>query len=104
MSYFKRFLQSAILLLTCNLMVAQQLRKTIVYTTGQGSSTNSDRQQAKDDATDTATNWANSSCIGTVTETNITFSQCTPVGSGDNQQYMCTVTVKAKCEILSRAK
>jgi hypothetical protein len=104
MNCFKRVLPSAILLLTTNLMVAQQYRTTVMYTTGNGSSTNSDRDQAKSDATDTATNWANSQCIGNVTETNITYQQCTPIGSGDNQQYMCAVTVKAKCEIQSRVR
>lgn len=104
MNYLKRFLPAVALLLVTNVVVAQQMRTIIVYTTGQGSSTNSDKQQATDDATQTATNWANSSCVGNVTDTNVTFSQCTPIGSGDNQQYVCTVTVKARCEIQARAK
>jgi mannose/fructose/N-acetylgalactosamine-specific phosphotransferase system component IIC len=84
--------------------VAQQTRTTIVYTTGQGSSTDADRGQATSDATQTATNWANSSCIGIVTNTNVTFSQCSPIGSGDDTKYVCTVSVKATCEIQSRGR
>jgi hypothetical protein len=83
---------------------AQQTRTTIVYTTGQGSSTNTDQNQATSDATQTATNWANSACIGTVTNTNVTFSQCSPIGSGDSTQYVCSVSVKATCEIQSRSR
>lgn len=91
-------------LLGSGMMPAQQMRTTIIYTTGQGSSTNADKGQATSDATQTATNWASSSCIGTVTDTNVTFSQCSPIGSGDDMVYACTVTVRAKCEIQSRSK
>jgi hypothetical protein len=84
--------------------VAQQTKTTIVYTTGQSSSTNADQGQATSDATQTATNWANSSCIGTVTDTAVTYSQCSPIGSGDQTTYVCTVNVKAKCEIESRGR
>src|SRR6185312_16297682 len=104
MNSFGRLITCATLLLTSSLMIAQQMRTTVIYTTGQGSSTNTDKQQATDDATQTATNWANSACIGNVTETNVTFSQCSPIGSGDSQQFVCTVRVKAKCEIQSRAR
>jgi hypothetical protein len=85
---------------------AQQVKTIIVYTTGQGSSTNADQGQATSDATQTATNWANSSCVGTVTNTAVTFSQCSPIGSADqgNLQYVCTVNVKDTCEIVSRGK
>jgi hypothetical protein len=92
------------LIVAIPMAVAQQTRTTIIYTTGQGSSTNTDQNQATSDATQTATNWANSSCIGTVTNTNVTFSQCSPLGSGDNTQYVCTVSVKATCEIQSRGR
>jgi len=99
-----RLTTCAILGLATSLTLAQQMRTVITYTTGQGSSVNSDKDQALSDATQTATNWANSSCIGTVTQTNVTFSQCTPVGSDDNQQYDCAVTVKDTCQIQARAR
>jgi hypothetical protein len=97
---------TVLLVLAAQAALAQQMRTTIVYTNGQGSSTNTDQGQATADATQTATNWANSSCIGIVTETNVTYSQCSPIGSQEqgNLQYVCTVNVKAKCEIQSRGR
>jgi hypothetical protein len=88
------------------LAFAQQIRTVTTYTNGSGSATESDRGQAMDEATEQAQNWANSSCMGTVTNTNTTSSSCIKLGSDDenNVTYTCMVAVKATCEIQYRGK
>jgi hypothetical protein len=94
------------LALTCGAVHAQQLKTLTTYTTGSGSATESDRGQAMDEATEQAQNWANSTCMGTVTATNTTSSSCIKLGSDDenNVTYTCMVTVKATCEIEYRGR
>jgi hypothetical protein len=94
------------LVLPGTLAVAQQIRTVTTYTSGSGSATESDRGQAMDEATEQAQNWANSSCMGTVTNTNTTSSSCVKLGSNDqnNVTYTCMVAVKATCEIQYRGK
>jgi len=52
------------------------------------------------------TDWADSTCIGTVTNTNTTSSSCIKLGSDEdnNVTYTCMVTVKATCEIQYRGR
>jgi len=91
----------AALILACVAINAQQMKTMTTYTTGTGSAVEADRGQAVDEATQSAQNWANSSCIGTVSSINTTSSNCTQLGSTDenNVTYDCVVTVKATCVI-----
>jgi hypothetical protein len=103
---------SRIATLTATLAIAgcailgAQTRTLVTYTTGSGSASEADRGQAIDEATQTAQNWANSSCMGMVTAVDTTFSNCSKIGSDDdgNVTYMCTVNVKARCEIQYRGR
>jgi hypothetical protein len=106
MKHAQLFTLLAALVLTCFTADAQQTKTITTYTTGTGSAVEADRGQAMDEATQTAQNWANSACIGTVTNTNTTASNCTQLGSADenNVTYDCMVTVKATCEIQYRGK
>jgi hypothetical protein len=92
--------------ISTTVMIGQQMRTMTAYTTGTGSASEPDRSQSLDEATEQAQNWANSSCIGTMTTTNTTSSGCVKIGSVDenNVSYACTVTVKAACEIQYRGK
>jgi hypothetical protein len=101
MRFAKLFIIAVALALACISTDAQQTRTMTTYTTGTGSAVEADRGQAMDEATQTAQNWANSACIGTVTNTNTTSSNCTQLGSDDqnNVTYDCVVTVKATCVI-----
>jgi hypothetical protein len=97
---------AAAIALTCVTADAQQMRTVTTYTSGNGSATESDRGQAMDEATEQAQNWANSTCMGTVTNTSTTSSNCLKLGSDDqnNVTYTCTVVVKATCEIQYRGR
>ena len=106
----KRFrvisLLAAMALAGIGALYAQQLRTLVTYTYGTGSATEPERGQAMDEATQNAQNWANSACIGTVTNSNVTTSTCLKTGSEDNNnvQYGCTVSVKARCETEHRGR
>jgi hypothetical protein len=106
MKHAKLFTLAAALLLTCVTADALQMRTVTTFTSGSGSATEPDRGQAMDEATEQAQNWANSTCIGTVTNTNTTSSNCLKFGSDDqnNVTYTCTVVVKATCEIQYRGR
>jgi len=106
MRFAKLFAFVVALALTGVSTEAQQTRTMTTYTTGTGSAVESDRGQAMDEATQTAKNWANSACIGTVSNTNTTFSNCVQLGSADqnNLTYDCSVTVKDTCEIEYRGR
>lgn len=84
----------------------QQVHTLVTYTFGTGSATEPDRSQAVDEATQSAQNWANSACIGTVTNTNTTSSNCFTTGSDEdnNIQCACTVSLKARCETEYRGR
>jgi len=85
---------------------AQQLKTLVTYTTGSGSATESDREQALDEAAQNAQNWANAACVGSVTNTNTISSTCFKTGSEENGNvaYTCMATVKARCETQYRAR
>jgi hypothetical protein len=106
MNTVKAIILSLALVVPSTVSVAQQMRTMTTYTNGSGSATESDRQSAMDEATETAQNWANSTCIGTVTNTNTTSSSCIKLGSDEdnNVTYTCMVTVKATCEIQYRGR
>ncbi len=89
------FLICTVLALPETAAMAQQMRTITTYTSGSGSASEPDRSQAMDEATQQAQNWANSTCIGMVTMTNITSSGCVKFGSDDDNSatYTCTVTV-----------
>jgi hypothetical protein len=92
----------AILALAC--AAGAQTRTITTYTTGTGSATESDSSQATSEATQQAENWANSSCLGTVTASSTTASGCVNTGSGDNPSYTCTVSVRDTCEVEYRPR
>jgi glycine cleavage system H lipoate-binding protein len=85
---------------------AQQLRTIITYTSGFGSASETDRDLAISEATQTAQNWANSTCTGMVTDSNTTTSTCAKLSTdGDgNVTWLCSVTVKDRCEIEYRGR
>jgi hypothetical protein len=85
---------------------AQQTKTITTYVFGNGSASEPDRSQSMDEATQQAQNWANSTCMGTVTSSNTTSSSCIKTGSDDenNVNYTCMVTVKAACEIEYRGR
>jgi uncharacterized protein YbjQ (UPF0145 family) len=99
-------LVTAMTVISAAALSAQQLRTLVTYTFGNGSATEADRNQALDEATQNAQNWANSACIGTVTNTNTTSSSCIKTGSEEdnNAQYTCMVSVKAQCETQYRGR
>jgi hypothetical protein len=94
--------------LTFNLATAnaQQLKTVVTYTSGFGSATETDRDLAISEATQTAQNWANSSCLGTVTDSNTSSSACSKLGtdSDGNITWFCSVAVKNRCEIEYRGR
>jgi hypothetical protein len=96
----------AALALACVPGDAQQTKTVTTYVTGNGSASEPDRGQSIDEATEQAQNWANSTCMGTVTSSNTTSSSCIKIGSDDenNVTYSCTVTEKAACEIEYRGR
>ena len=106
MRFAKLFTVAVALAFACVSTDAQQTKTMTTYTTGTGSAVEADRGQSMDEATQTAQNWANSACIGTVTTTNTTASACVQLGSADenNITYNCSVTVKATCEIEYRGR
>jgi hypothetical protein len=85
---------------------AQQLKTIITYTSGFGSATETDRDLAMSEATQTAQNWANSSCMGMVTDTNTTASACSKLSTDDegNITWLCSVTVKDRCQTEFRGR
>lgn len=97
---------TALALTTGSIGYAQQTKTLVTFTTGSGSASEADRSQAMDEATQSAQNWANSSCIGMVTATNTVFSACTKIGSDEdgNATYSCSVTVNARCEVEYRGR
>ena len=85
---------------------AQQLRTIITYTSGFGSAAETDRDLAISEATQTAQSWANSSCVGMVTESNTVSSACSKLSTDDdgNTKWLCSVSIKDRCEIEYRGK
>ncbi len=76
------------------------------YTNGNGSASEPDRGQAMDEATQQAQNWANSTCIGMVTQTETVSSNCIKTGSDEDNtvSYTCMVNVRDTCEIQTRGR
>ena len=101
-----RFLALVLVLVLPSAISLAQMRTITTYVTGSGSATESDRGQALDEATQQAQNWANSTCMGTVTNTNTTSQNCIKLGSEDenNLSYTCMVTVKATCQVEYRGR
>jgi hypothetical protein len=85
---------------------AQQLKTIVTYTSGFGSATETDRDLAISEATQTAQNWANSTCMGSVTDSNTTNSACSKLSTDEdgNVTWFCSVTVKNRCEIEYRGR
>jgi len=67
------------------------------YPYNTASATESDRNQAIEEATEQATSWANSQCIGEVTNTTVSVNGVINIGSDESPNYMATVTVKDTC-------
>ena len=102
----KIFLVTLAVLAPQTAVIAQQTRTMTTFITGSGSATESDRGSAIDEATQTAQNWANSTCIGTVVAVNTTSSNCIKLGSDADgtTSFTCMVFVKATCEIPFRGR
>ena len=85
---------------------AQQLKTIVTYTSGLGSATETDRDSAISEATQTAQNWANSACLGMVTDRNTTASACSKLSTDDdgNITWFCCVTVKDRCDTEFRGR
>lgn len=95
----------AVVLSTSLLAMAQQ-RTVTTYVTGSATATEPDQQQATNEAQQQATYNANNVCIGTVTNTSITSSNCIHLGNDDQGTgtYTCMATVRATCEIPYRGR
>jgi hypothetical protein len=106
MNRFKSIAFLAVLIFGWAAADAQQLKTIITYTSGFGSATETDRDLAISEATQTAQNWANSSCMGIVTDSNTASSACTKLSTDEdgNVTWLCSVTVKNRCEIEYRGK
>ncbi|WP_263350423.1 hypothetical protein [Acidicapsa acidisoli] len=94
--------------LTLNLATAdaQQMKTIVTYTSGYGSATETDRDLAISEATQTAQNWANSACLGMVTDSNASSSACSKLSTDDDGSiiWFCSVTVKDRCETEFRGR
>ncbi len=93
---------AALLLFTSIGAVAQQRRPIILWLSGSGTATESDRGSADSEALDQATNQVNATCTGEVQTVEKTGDNCITLGSEGNQTYTCIVLVKAKCVINGR--
>jgi hypothetical protein len=77
-----------------------QSREFRFAVSGSGSATASDRQEALDEAYDKASDQARTVCgggNGQAHRIERTGSNCTALGSSDNQRYSCMVFVRAEC-------
>lgn len=74
-------------------------RTITIWVNGGGVATESDRDSAVSEATDSATQEANAICTGTVTTVEKTSTLCF---GGDDNPYVCTVFVKAACQITGK--
>src|SRR5579875_2470647 len=102
----KRVIAMAMAVVLSATVAGAQTRTMTTYDSGSGSASEPDRQQAMDEATQQAQNWANSSCIGMVVNTKTTSQNCLKLGSEDdgNVTYTCMVVVKAECQIEYRGR
>ncbi len=77
---------------------------TILYTTGVGSTSNSDPIQAQNDALHQAQIWANLACAGIVVNRAVIGLNYTTTGSSDDGTltYLYTAVVRDLCEIQRR--
>lgn len=76
-----------------------EARTITIWVNGGGVATESDRDSAVSEATDSATQEANAICTGTVTTVEKTSTLCF---GGDDNPYVCTVFVKAACQITGK--
>jgi hypothetical protein len=96
----KAFALCFALVLPGTLASAQQTRTFITYTTGIGTASESDQDQALNEATQQAQNTANSTCTGTVTASTTNSSNCSQITNpADNGvTYTCVVVIKDTCQ------
>jgi hypothetical protein len=91
----KRMIATAVL--AASLMGVAEARIMTFFVNGSGMATESDRDTAVSEATDNATQQANAICTGVVTNVEKTGTMC--VGGTDDIPYVCTVFVKAACQV-----
>ena len=88
--------------ITFSIAAPAQRRSVIIWVSGSGSATESDRGQADSEALDQATSQVNAICTGTVETVEKTGDNCISIGDGDSPSYTCLVQVKGKCVINGR--
>ncbi len=94
---------AASLLLIGSLGVSAQQRKPVIlWLSGSGTATESDRSSADSEALDQATTQVNSICTGEVQTVEKTGDNCITLGGEGSQTFTCIVLVKAKCVIGGR--
>jgi len=74
-----------------------EARELTLWVTGGGTAQESDRASAVSEATQTATEQANATCIGEVVAVEPTGTSC--FGGDGDSPYTCMVFVKAECRI-----
>jgi hypothetical protein len=96
----KMFLLIAVL--CCS--VAAAASEVMLFTTGMGSSSNSDPTQAQSDAQLQAQNWANLACQGVVVNSEVVSFNYTSSGDANDGTltYFYTVVVRDLCETRKR--
>lgn len=88
-----------IVALAASIIGVAEARTITIWVSGGGTASESDRDSAVSEATESATEQANAICTGTVVDVEKTGTLC--FGGGDNP-YVCTVFVKAACQITAR--
>lgn len=83
--------------LAASVIGAAEARSITIWVNGSGMATESDRDSAVSEATDNATQQANAICTGTVLNVEKTATLC--FGGSDDNPFVCTVFVKAACQI-----
>jgi len=76
-----------------------EARTITIWVNGSGMATEGDRDSAVSEASDNATQQANAICTGTVVNVEKTSTLCF---GGDGNPYVCTVFVKAACQITGK--
>jgi hypothetical protein len=82
--------------------VAQQRRTVVLWLTGSGTATESDRGSADSEALDQATTQVNATCTGEIQAVEKTGDNCISLGSEGSSSYTCMVFVRGKCVINGR--
>jgi len=83
--------------LVASVVGAAEARNFVYWVNGSGMATEPDRASAVSEATDNATQQANAICTGTVMNVEPTGTLC--FGGTDDSPYVCTVFVKAACQV-----